>query len=338
MPTIFDVAKLAHVSKSTVSRVLAGESFGVSESARIAVLEAVKELGYVKNSMASSMRTKKTNSVLLIIPDIANNFWAEVAKGAQAELDKAGYSLVLANSDWQKDRELRFIQMIKNRSVDAVIANTPELDFDKASEEVDCPFVVIGEREDNTKYPTVGSDSYAAIKTALEYFYSKNHKKIGFVTPLFYDQEGIRNSIRTKAYFDFLNEKKLEANPNMIIKLPLSIEGGQQLATWYKETEDKPTAILTGNDLVAVGFLRGAKTLGIRVPEDVSIIGIDDIPLVGMMTPAVTTLSKPKREIGATAASIIIKLLDNKSVANKTLLKATLIERDSVATLEALNG
>ena len=106
MPTIIDVAKRANVSKSTVSRVLAGEG-NVSKESRDAVMKAVEELNFVKNSVASSMRTRKSKTVLLIIPDITNNFWSEVSRGAQIVLDKKGYSLMVANSDWQKDREER---------------------------------------------------------------------------------------------------------------------------------------------------------------------------------------------------------------------------------------
>ena len=110
MPTIIDVAKRANVSKSTVSRVLAGEG-NVSKESRDAVMKAVEELNFVKNSVASSMRTRKSKTVLLIIPDITNNFWSEVSRGAQIVLDKKGYSLMVANSDWQKDREERYLQL-----------------------------------------------------------------------------------------------------------------------------------------------------------------------------------------------------------------------------------
>ena len=136
MPTIIDVAKRANVSKSTVSRVLAGEG-NVSKESRDAVMKAVEELNFVKNSVASSMRTRKSKTVLLIIPDITNNFWSEVSRGAQIVLDKKGYSLMVANSDWQKDREERYLQLAMEHKVDAVMVNAPDMDMEKVSKMVD---------------------------------------------------------------------------------------------------------------------------------------------------------------------------------------------------------
>lgn len=336
MPTLLDVAKLAKVSKSTAGRVIAGETFGVSEDARTAVIKAIEELHYVKNSVASSMRTKKSMSVLLIIPDITNNFWSEVASAAQEELDKKGYSLILANTNWQRDRELRFIQMIRQKSVDGVLVNAPEMDLETDLAGIDCPLIMLGEREDNSLFPTVGSDSYSATRQALDYLYSKGHRRIGFINPSWLDLEGIKSNIKLKAYTDFLKDKNLEYSKTIVFNQPLSIEGGKNLARQFKQMQNKPTAILTGNDLVAVGFIREAYRIGIRIPQDVSIFGFDDIPLVGMMTPAVSTMAKPKREIGSVAAREILSLINGERIPKKTLLKAELKERETVRALEGL--
>ena len=172
MPTIIDVAKRANVSKSTVSRVLAGEG-NVSKESRDAVMKAVEELNFVKNSVASSMRTRKSKTVLLIIPDITNNFWSEVSRGAQIVLDKKGYSLMVANSDWQKDREERYLQLAMEHKVDAVMVNAPDMDMEKVSKMVDTPIVVLGERSQKLPFPIVGTDSYKAIRKALDYVYCK---------------------------------------------------------------------------------------------------------------------------------------------------------------------
>lgn len=329
MPTIIDVAKRANVSKSTVSRVLTGEG-NVSKESREAVLKAVEELNFVKNSVASSMRTRKSKTVLLIIPDITNNFWSEVSKGAQIVLDKKGYSLMVANSDWQKEREERYLQLAMEHKVDAVMINAPDMDMEKVAKMIDTPIVVLGERSHQIPFPIVGTDSYKAIRKALDYVYSKGHKKIAIVLSSSFDSEGTKNSTKYRSYCDWMEEKKLEVKEDWIIKLPLSIDGGKSLFSIWKEMKDKPSVILTGNDLVAVGFAKSSSENGVKVPGDVSLIGFDDIPLVGLMSPGITTLQKPKSEIGAIAAERILEMLEGKEVPDRTLLDSLLIQRESV--------
>lgn len=329
MPTIIDVAKRANVSKSTVSRVLAGEG-NVSKESRDAVMKAVEELNFVKNSVASSMRTRKSKTVLLIIPDITNNFWSEVSRGAQIVLDKKGYSLMVANSDWQKDREERYLQLAMEHKVDAVMINAPDMDMEKVSKMVDTPIVVLGERSQKLPFPIVGTDSYKAIRKALDYVWSKGHKRIGIVLSASFDSEGTKNSTKYRAYCDWMKEKNIDINEKWVINIPLSIEGGKKLFSIWRDMDEKPSVILTGNDLVAVGFTKSARDDDVVVPDDVSLVGFDDIPLVGLMSPGITTLQKPKSEIGAIAAERILEMLDGKTVPERTLLDSLLIERESV--------
>lgn len=335
LPTIIDVAKKANVSKSTVSRVLAMDG-NVSESAREAVEKAVAELHYVKNDVASSLRTRQSRIVLLIIPDVSNNFWAEVAKGAQTVLRDAQYSLMLANSDWRKESEEAYIQLALEKKVDAVIANVPELDVSKAFSCLGCPVVIIGERSRTVPYPVIGTDSYKTIWNALEYVYEKNHRKIAMVISSSLDSEGVLCSAKHAAYRDFLASKGLEAKDEWEIKLPLSSEGGVMLTEKFSSMKEKPTAILAGNDLVAVGFIKSATLKGIRVPEDVSVVGFDDIPMVGLMTPALTTMAKPKQMIGAAAAKEVLSLINGEKVPSVTLLDTALVERESVLRIEKI--
>ena len=329
MPTIIDVAKRANVSKSTVSRVLAGEG-NVSKESRDAVMKAVEELNFVKNSVASSMRTRKSKTVLLIIPDITNNFWSEVSRGAQIVLDKKGYSLMVANSDWQKDREERYLQLAMEHKVDAVMVNAPDMDMEKVSKMVDTPIVVLGERSQKLPFPIVGTDSYKAIRKALDYVWSKGHKRIGIVLSASFDSEGTNNSTKYRAYCDWMKEKNIDINEKWVINIPLSIEGGKKLFSIWRDMDEKPSVILTGNDLVAVGFTKSARDDDVVVPDDVSLVGFDDIPLVGLMSPGITTLQKPKSEIGAMAAERILEMLDGKTVPERTLLDSLLIELESV--------
>ena len=127
-----------------------------------------------------------------------------------------------------------------------------------------------------------------------------------------------------------MKEKNIDINEKWVINIPLSIEGGKKLFSIWRDMDEKPSVILTGNDLVAVGFTKSARDDDVVVPDDVSLVGFDDIPLVGLMSPGITTLQKPKSEIGAIAAERILEMLDGKTVPERTLLDSLLIERESV--------
>jgi DNA-binding LacI/PurR family transcriptional regulator len=329
--TIVDVAFSAHVSKSTAGRVLAGDTYGVSEEAKAKVFEAAKDLGYVKNTLAKSLRTTHSYTILLIIPDITNSFWAEVARGCQDVFDAYGYSLVLANSDWQTNRELKYLQMAKANHVDAVLVNAPNLDV-SLLDSLSCPVVVLGDRLKNMRYPIVGTDTYHAVQLALGYLYAKRHERIAMVYPQGVDGEGT-SQIRHQAYKDFFDEKNLPVDENLVTTEPLTMETGGKEALRIRDMADRPTAILTGNDLVAIGFLRKCHEIGLRIPQDISVVGMDDIPAASMVSPSLTTIRKPQREIGEHAAHIVMDMIAEKKVASRTLLAADIVERETVRVL-----
>ena len=334
MDSIIDIARMADVSKSTVSRVLAGTTYGVSDKSREKVLAVVKHRHFVKNRVASAMRTKRSLTILLVVPDITNTFWAEVARGAQNVFDEAGYSVFLGNSDRQTERELRYIRLARENKADAVMINAPELNLKKAFAGLNCPVVLLGDRAGDCPYKKVGTDIEKAVRTALDYLVRKRHTDIGFVSPLLLDTEGIDRNKRYVAYKNFMEQNGLAVRSDRHFNVQLSFEGGIELARLFMRMKDRPSAIVAGNDAVAIGFIREAQKAGIRVPQDVSIIGLDDIETAGMITPSLTTVAKPKREIGATGARMILDMLNGKKNVAGTFLTPFLIERESVAELK----
>jgi Transcriptional regulators len=325
LATIIDIAKKTGISKSTVSRVLSGNKYGVSESAIEKVLAAARELNYVKNQAAVSMRTNRTNTILLLIPDITNEFWSEVAKGVQDEMDKSGYSVVLANTDRNKEREKRYMDLAAARRFDAVLINTGSVS-ENGFDEVDCPIVLLGEKE-HAIYPVVGTNSTLAVRIAAEYLSSLGHKKIAFV---FSDSDSSKDSSRFNAYRECLGEFNLDARKEFSVFLPMTLEGGRRLAAWYIAQREKPSAIVTGNDLMSIGFIEEAKKAGIAIPSAVSIIGFDNISAGTMISPGLTTVAKPKYAIGQLAAKTVISLLGGGKVADRTLLTPELVVRETV--------
>jgi DNA-binding LacI/PurR family transcriptional regulator len=334
MYSILDVAKLAKVSKSTVSRVLSGDSYGVSDKTKAKVEKAAKELGYVKNSLASSLRTNKTKTILLIIPDITNNFWAEVARGAQDFLEKYDYSLILVNTDWKSEKYSKYLQLALSKGVDGILINS-STSLTSQLNNIDLPIVLLGNAYLESHFPRVGSNTLEGFNEALEYLYKNGHKKIGVVASHTDTVGGKSHQNKLSIYHSFLEKYNIEFNEDYYFSVGYSMEGGKELATTISKMDNPPTAILAGNDLIAVGLINECRELNIKVPNDLSIIGIDNIPLASIIHPSLTTIAKPKRAVGEKAAEVIIKVIEGKPVNRNYKLPVNLVIRD---TVKKING
>ncbi len=332
MYSILDVAKLANVSKSTVSRVLSGNSYGVSDKTKAKVEKAAKELGYVKNSLASSLRTNKTKTIILIIPDITNNFWAEVARGAQDYLEKKGYSLILVNTDWEEHKYSKYLELALTKGVDGILINTSSSSINQLKN-IDLPIVLLGNAYLHSPYARVGSNTLEGINEALEYLYKNGHKKIGIVASHTDTVQGHNLENRLTIYHDFLERHNIDFNEDYYFSVDYSMEGGNELAKIISTMENPPTAILAGNDLIAIGLINECRKLNIDIPKDLSIIGVDDIPISSIIYPRLTTIAKPKRKIGEKAAEVIINVIEGNETNRNYKLPVNLEIRDTVENI-----
>ena len=302
-PTIIDVARLAGVSKSTVSRVIRGDGASVSDSARKRVKEAIVELGYEHNAVASSLRTEQTNTIMLAIPDIANPFWPDVARGVQDVMDDEGIAVVFANSDWEGRREREFLRMASRNRFDGVLINPIAVDPGELRA-LTIPVVLIGSRDDFPDFDTVGSDSYGATCQALEYLMSLGHRTIGLIRGQGKSRPGFS---RLRGYLDYGREHDLPLDDSYVVEVPFDFEGGRRAMYRLLAMSRPPTAILAANDILALGALQAAHELDVDVPGTLSIVGMDDIFAAATTTPPLTTMAKPKYEIGRTAAGMLLK-------------------------------
>lgn len=330
--TIFDVARKAGVSKSTVSRVLQGEETSVKPETRLKVLRAIQELGYQRNEIATSLRTHKSNMVLLVVPDISNPFWAEVAKGVQETLWAEGYTLVVANSDWNRTKERQMLQKAISNLFDGIIIN-PAYVSNAELKSLNIPVTIIGGFSE--KYPDldfVSSDSYWGTKKALEYLYKLGHRKIGFINGVYPNSS---KSKRLKAYLDFLEEKGINKDDTLIITCLYGFDHGQEAMKKLISLGQRPTAVFAANDILAIGALQACHDLKIRVPEDISLVGMDDIYAAKATTPQLTTVSKPKYDEGCQAAQFLIeRMRRNKEIQPRKLtFEPILIERRSAGVV-----
>ncbi len=306
-PTIIDVAEYAGVSKSTVSRVISGGS--VRETTRRRVMTAIEALGYEHNAIASSMRTNRTNIIMLAIPDITNPFWPDVARGVQDVMDDAGYAVVFANSDWRGSREKMFLRMAQRNRFDGILINPIQVTATEL-DETHLPTVLIGSRTDYPGFDSVGSHSYDGTQQALKHLFSLGHRRIGLIQGKRVNRPG---ASRMKSYLDFLDEHSLPRDDTLIVEYPFDQRGGYQGAIDLLTLPVPPTAILAANDILAMGALQAAHDMGFAVPGDVSIVGQDDIFAAKITVPPLTTVAKPKYEIGTQAATVLLARINGET-------------------------
>jgi len=328
-PTIIDVAREAGVSKSTVSRVISGHKSLVREETRQRVLKAIRKLGYERNAIAGSLRTNRTCTAILIIPDITNPFWPEVARGVQDALEEQGYATVLANSDWDKGREHEFLARARSNRFDGVVIN-PAGVSNAELVAARIPAVVIGLGTEYPDFDMVGSDSYGGTTLAMEHLFSLGHRRIGLISGI-----SRRSSIASRAnsYLDYLQQHAMPAEDELIVRCPYGEDAGHQSMTQLLGLDRPPTAVFAANDILALGALLAAQDAGLRVPEDISIVGMDDIHAVSVTTPPLTTVAKQKSESGRQAAVFLLERMGAAApdAPRQLAFRCRLITRGSTA-------
>lgn len=334
MATIFDVAKTAGVSKSTVSRVLNGES-GVREQTRIAVENAIRELKYSPSYLAQGIRTGKTKTIAMIVPEYTNIFYNEMFRGVEDIALQYGYMVFVCNTERSGRSELDYVQEILKRNVDGIIYNTYSNSDDmlKYLKELSgkLPVVFMNrlfEESDEVSY--VYTDGYSSNRKAVHYLYEKGKREIGYIRNT--------NSIsviedRFEGYLQGLKDCELAYREEYVYRVTESAEPdyiklGQEAAKYY-ESINLPQAVIAAIDALAIGCVQQLQKDGIKIPEEVSIIGFDNIALSSLIHPALTTISQPIRQIGQKAAEIIIAKLEGKAIEDKIVFEGNLIIRET---------
>ena len=326
-PTIIDVAKLAGVSKATAARVLNGQEELVKETTRERVSIAAEQLGYVRNAIAGSLRTDRTFVVALSIPDITTPFWPEVARGVQDTTEAQGYTTVIVNTDWKSDREKSMLNMVRRNRFDGLIINvvdTPILELEK----LHIPIVLLGANEHYPNVNSVGSDTAGGAEAALQHLYALGHRRIALISGL-----SRLFSIRDESYVAFHARYNLPMDQDFLVDGDFTRQAGYTGMQQLLSLKNPPTAVFTANDNIAIGALKAAKMMSWRVPEDISIIGMDDIYASTVTSPELTTIAKPKYDIGVNAARILLNCIEAKSqvTVEKLKMNCDLIVRASTA-------
>ncbi|EMT39121.1 LacI family DNA-binding transcriptional regulator [Thermoanaerobacter thermohydrosulfuricus] len=330
MATIRDVAKLAGVSTATVSRVL-NEQGGVNSETKQKVLDAIKKLNYKPNTIAKNFRQNKTDTIIVVIPDITNTFFSKILLGMQDVANANGYNVLLCNTNNDVEKELEYIRFTERRGADGIIFLTARVNYTNILELTKtCPVVVACEYIDNLDIPTVSINNFKAAYEATEYLIKLGHKKIAYIN----GPEGIVLSRdRLRGYKAALERYGIEIDEKLIFEGDFYYESGYKHAKQILENE--ATAVFTASDDMAAGFIRYCIDNNIKVPEEVSVVGFDNIKLASIIKPELTTIAQPMYEIGTTAMDMLIKLIKGEEVEKRNIvLEHQLIVRESCMPYE----
>jgi LacI family transcriptional regulator, repressor for deo operon, udp, cdd, tsx, nupC, and nupG len=327
MVGILDVAKMANVSTATVSRVLTKPET-VREVTTKKVLKAIEALNYQPNILARQLRRLETNTVLVVVPDITNPFFSKVLKGIEAVAVAKGYQVLLGDTGNDVERENGYINILQQKKADGMVLLTARINSQVVEEAArSFPVVLACEYIEGNSIPTVSIDNISAARKATEYLIELGHERIGCITgPL----DGVLSNDRLKGFHQAMASKNLMVEPVLVQEGDFSFESGFNLMMKFFALGKLPTAIFAANDEMAMGVINAVKFKGLSVPEDVSVIGFDDLKFSSIFEPTLTTISQPAFEIGENAMELLIKQINKEELTQKQIiLEDRLVVRES---------
>lgn len=329
-PTIIDVARESGVSYSTVSRVLNGYEF-VKPSTRAKVLEAAKKLGYVPNQQARSLAGGRSNLIGVLVPGIDNGYISELMRGIDEELAKSGYNLILYTTRRQDGRESTYAATIMNGAADGLLLVVPTTSshYLPLLRQHRFPHVMIDQTDMSGESAFVDATNWQGAYDATQYLIGLGHQRIGFIAGL----AGVSSGVdRQRGYQAALADHGLPLNPDLIVPGDYLESGGYAATQALLSLPERPTAIFAANDLSAFGAMEAAAQRGLRIPDDISLIGFDNIPQTALVFPKLTTVHQPLEQMGQVAVKMLLEQLDNSKndqSPRHVTLATQLVIRDS---------
>ncbi|CRK84435.1 catabolite control protein A [Neobacillus massiliamazoniensis] len=323
--TIYDVAREANVSMATVSRVVNGNP-NVKPVTRKKVLEVIERLGYRPNAVARGLASKKTTTVGVIIPDISNIFFAELARGIEDIATMYKYNIILSNSDQNKEKELHLLNTMLGKQVDGLVFMSGHITEEHVEEfeKSPVPIVLAGSFEESGKIASVNIDYEQAAFDSVKEFIEKGHRNIAFIVGPLHEP---KNSMKKlKGYQRALQEAGIPFNEELIVEGDYTYDSGLEAFDKLLEIQARPTAIFVGADEMALGIVHGAEDKGFKIPEDFEVITSDNTRLSLMVRPQLTTIVQPLYDIGAVAMRLLTKLMNKEEVSEQIIILPHRIE------------
>ncbi len=330
MPTIYDIAKEAGVSYSTVSRTLSGFEF-VKESTREKVLTAANKLGYVPNQQARSLAGGPSNLIGVLVPTLANDYITQIIHGIDDELTKSSYNLILYTTNRHQGKEATYAAAIMNGAADALLLVAPLITdpYLDVLREQNFPYVLIDQADQSDQSTAVNTNNQKGAYEATKYLILLGHRRIGFIAGLPQLNSAIE---RFAGYKKALADHSLPFHESYVAPGRFTSGDGYTAAQQLLNLTPPPTAIFAANDLSALGAMEAIREHGLRIPDDISLVGFDDVPQAPIVYPKLTTIRQPLHQMGHEGARLILEqLADPLMDIRRVTLDTELIIRDSCA-------
>ncbi|WP_100407779.1 LacI family DNA-binding transcriptional regulator [Bacillus solitudinis] len=323
MSNITKIAKKANVSRSTVSRVLNNHPY-VKPEKREAVLQAIKELNYVPNLNAVNLSKGKTNVLGVIVPKINHPFFSNLIEGIGKECNKHNYSLLVHQSNNDPKQELEFFNRLKYKLIDGLILGSCVSPCHILDEVSDFGKMVSCEASENKKIASVFINHESGIQMAIDHLRDQGHQAIGLC--IGNPESGVGMS-RRNSFFHYQKEYGLQWRDNWYFAEQYTIEDGITVARKLLELPFRPTAMVVGSDYVAAGIIYESKNQGLKIPEDLAVVGFDNQPISKVVE--LTTINQPILKLGETAVNVLYSLINTKDVPITNTLELEFIKRKS---------
>ena len=309
MSSIREVAQAAGVSIATVSRALSAPE-KVSKDTLARVQAAIEKMDYRPNMMARNFRAVRSYSIVVLVPNLANLFFSTVIRGIQDAAQQAGYAVLLGDTHDSVKLEKEYINLVRTRQSDGIIQLRPHTPGVSLEPDPNIPMVSACGCED-TPYPSVRIDNVGAARSVVEYLISQGHKRIGVIA-------GKPNNPHTidryKGYQQALEAEGIAFDKNLVVYGDFTLSSGVVAANHFVRMKQRPTAIFSMNDEMAIGAIQGLKLAGIEVPKAMSITGFDDIEFSKYADPPLTTVGQPAEDLGKAAFNALLQLIENQEL------------------------
>jgi DNA-binding LacI/PurR family transcriptional regulator len=330
--SIKDIARAAKVSHPTVSRALSDSPLVNGETAK-RIRQIAASLGYRPSAIARSLATKKTKTIGVVVTSIADPFIADVISGVEEAANDHGYSVFLANSNANPDREVKVVHSFHERRVDGILVTASRVGalYVPLLSQLKVPIVLINNQhpdETDEFIYSVTIDNIKASTEVMRHLIGLGHKRIAYIG----DRGGFQSDIeRLAGYRQALASAEYPFLPELVVHGDGKPEGGAEAMERLLALPGPPSAVFCYNDMSALGALRVLNRCGIKVPEDISVVGFDDLAIASYTSPLLTTVSQPKQQMGRMAMEILIKLLSHVDTKTNIKVEGELIVRESTA-------
>jgi DNA-binding LacI/PurR family transcriptional regulator len=338
--SIKDIAKSAGVSHSTVSRALSDSPL-VSPETKARIQRLAREMGYSPDAQARSLVIGKTQTIGVVVTTIIDPFIAEIVEAVERRAHEHGYSVILASSGAEPEREIAAVEMLRSKRVDAVIVTSSRVGalYQAHLDRLGAPVVLINSRSEQAGGYTfsVQVDNQHGGALATEHLIRMGHRRIAYVAGAANHSDDIE---RVSGYRRALDEAGIGFDSDLVVRGTGRVEGGERALPEILDQDNAASAVFCYNDMTAIGLLRAARSFGVRIPGELAVVGFDDIPFAAYISPSLTTIAQPKEDMGKRAVEMALALMSEEdsdpSAYTNVVVRGRLVVRESSGEGESL--